>query len=234
MKILAIDTATEVCSVALLNGEQLIEKVEAHSPQASRIVLNLLEALLQESGQDWSNIDQLAFGHGPGSFTGVRVATGLIQGLALGHQLPVTGISTLAAVAYQALQHGPRELPVLAVQDARMAEVYWGCYRMNEQGELENISADTISKPAQIHLPAAGQWLAAGNADIHYSAAISATVLSNSLRPQLDWIEGIRPRASAIAALAARRLSRGKTGRLAAEVQPVYLRNQVAQRPRAK
>lgn len=223
-RILAIDTATEVCSVALLHAGTCVERLEENSPQASRVVLDMLDELLRQTDCSYAEVDVLAFGHGPGSFTGVRVATGLVQGLALGHGLNVIGISTLAAIASNTLkQSGQSNTPVLATLDARMNELYWGCYQSDKEGILQTLTEEKVGRCEDIQLPCDGAWLAAGSAGPVYSAALSSQFRDTGL----TWIEGIAPRASVIAALALQEIENGEQGCKASEVRPVYLRHQV-------
>ena len=125
LKILAIDTSTEACSAALLLGDEVRERFAIAPRRHSELILRMIDELFRETGLTLSSLAGLAFGRGPGSFTGVRIASGVIQGLALGADLGVAPISTLAALAQGALRRtGSRQ--VLSVIDARMSEVYWG------------------------------------------------------------------------------------------------------------
>ena len=225
MNILSIDTATEVCSVAMLTSDGDCEEIfEQDAPQASRVVLDMLQRLFTNTDCGWQDIDLLAFGHGPGSFTGVRVATGLVQGLALGRGLPVMGVSTLAAIAQAALDKEQLDLPVLAALDARMDEIYWGAYRRKGQG-LQCLAADRVGSRSDLVLPEKGAWLAAGNAEAAHAEALAALLAEHDLR----WVADIVPRASVIARLAAERVAAGEQGVSAEAVRPVYLRQKVTQ-----
>lgn len=225
MKILAIDTATEVCSVALGGEGKTLEVFEENAPQASRVILGMIELLFTQAGCRWPDIDMLAFCHGPGSFTGVRVATGLVQGLALGHGLPVMGISTLAVIAHRALEmHGGSPQPVLAVLDARMNEVYWGTYACDRQGFLQALGEDCIGGLESVQLPLMEQgWLVAGNACNSMGEAIAGIRSPGGLQV----MESVYPHAGSLLALTRQRLQQGEQGVDAAQVRPVYLRDQV-------
>ncbi len=230
MNILAIDTATEVCSVALTGDGLQMERFEDSAPQASRIILAMIDDLMQQAGYQWDDIQLLAFGHGPGSFTGVRVATGLIQGLALGQGLPVLGISTLAAIAWAALHdHADKDKdrPVLAALDARMGELYWACYQCNDAGMLTCMTEDALGQADDVYLPRTGHWLAAGNAITSYAGPLEARL--SAANTKIDWLPDITPRALHIAELADQKIALGAKPCTAEQVQPVYLRHRVVQ-----
>ncbi len=231
MTLLAIDTSTEVCSVALWRDALIGESFQQAGAQASRIILGMIDDLFREHALGWDDLDVLAFAHGPGSFTGVRVATGLVQGLALGRNLPVVGISTLAAIAMQAQKSlGANTGSILAVQDARMGELYWGCYRQDKQNNLVCIQQDCLSTPEQLRFEEAGIWYGAGNAYPLYAGEIESAIASSGKNISLQWLSDIFPRASNIAALAHQALQTGRSVSPAAEIEPVYLRNKVTQK----
>jgi len=128
MKILAVDTATQACSAALFIDGETTAEFRLAPREHTQLILPMVESLLQQAAIKIADLDALAFGRGPGSFTGVRIATGIVQGLAFAHNLPVLAISTLASIAQLAgdeHQHNN----VLAGIDARMGEIYWGCYQ---------------------------------------------------------------------------------------------------------
>lgn len=127
MKLLVIDTATEACSAALSIDGKVSSMFELCPQQHSQRILPMVEQLLNEAGVSIQQLDYLGFGRGPGSFTGVRIATGILQGLALGTELPVVGVSTLAAMAQQAITLHDADSVAVAI-DARMEEVYFGCF----------------------------------------------------------------------------------------------------------
>ena len=133
MKLLAIDTATEGCSAALVNDQQLLTRMEVQPRKHAELILPMLDELLSEAGLAISQLDALAFGRGPGAFTGVRIATGVIQGIAFGADLPVVPVSTLRALAQRAFQEY-QHANVLTAFDARMDEVYWASYQLAENG----------------------------------------------------------------------------------------------------
>ena len=132
--LLALDTATEACSVALLHDGRVLSHYEVIPRMHAQRLLPMIKDLLAEAGVALSAVDGIAFGRGPGAFTGVRIAIGVVQGLAFALERPVLPVSTLAVLAQRALrEQGAQQ--VAAAIDARMDEVYWGCYRA-EQGEM--------------------------------------------------------------------------------------------------
>jgi tRNA threonylcarbamoyladenosine biosynthesis protein TsaB len=132
MRLLALDTSTEACSVALLLDGEVYLRFEMTVRGHAELVLPMVEALLGESGIALEDLDGLAFGRGPGAFTGLRIATGVMQGLAFGANLPVAPVSSLAAVAEQV----PAAVgeAILVCNDARMGEVYWGVFGREADG----------------------------------------------------------------------------------------------------
>lgn len=230
MKLLALDTASAQCSVALLLGEELLVREQATARDHARLLLPMVESLLAESGMRLAELDGIAFGRGPGSFTGVRVAAAVTQGLAAGSGLPVRPVSDLHALAAQALRlaaeagddglHGS----VLACMDARMGEVYWGVFE-SVSGELVRESvAEQVTGPELLlqRMPpgccaAAGKGLAAWP-----QIAVSLNLAARHQFPQAE------PHAREIATLAARDLAGGALWLDATLAQPVYLRDQVA------
>jgi tRNA threonylcarbamoyladenosine biosynthesis protein TsaB len=228
MKILALDTATEGCSVALLiNGDVRGRELELGRGHAERI-LPMVEELLAEGGVGLTALDAIAFGRGPGGFTGLRLATSVTQGLAFGAGLPVVPVSDLMALAQRALEAGlAHESPprrVLVCNDARMREVYWACFEQVE-GLARGVGEERVTAPASVAMPAG--WttsvVAAGRGFAAYPQ------LRSQLEPRLAEVhDRMLPRAHEIAVLAAPMLQKG--GAIPAEqAAPVYLRDEVAQ-----
>ena len=170
MRILAIDTATEACSAALWNDGTLSAHFEICPREHTQRILPLVQEVLTESGTTLSELDALAFGRGPGSFTGVRIGIGIAQGLALGAELPMIGVSTLATMA-QGAWRKTGATRVLAAIDARMGEVYWAEYQRDEQGvwhgEVELPAAEDML-PLACYLLAAGKTVAVEKAEPVY------------------------------------------------------------------
>ncbi|TNH93982.1 tRNA (adenosine(37)-N6)-threonylcarbamoyltransferase complex dimerization subunit type 1 TsaB [Aeromonas sobria] len=148
MKILAVDTATEACSAALLVGDTLFSRWEEAPRDHTRKILPMVQAVLEDAGISLSDLDAIAFGRGPGSFTGVRIGISVAQGLAFGVGVPLIGISTLAAMAQGAYRLDGAE-QVLTAIDARMNEVYFGRYELID-GRMQLVGDEVVSDPAAL------------------------------------------------------------------------------------
>ncbi|EZH84978.1 tRNA (adenosine(37)-N6)-threonylcarbamoyltransferase complex dimerization subunit type 1 TsaB [Aeromonas hydrophila] len=148
LKILAVDTATEACSAALLVGEQVFSRWEEAPRDHTRKILPMVQAVLDDAGITLDELDAIAFGRGPGSFTGVRIGIGVAQGLAFGAGVPLIGISTLAAMAQGAHRLDGAE-QVLTAIDARMNEVYFGRYELID-GRMQLVGDEVVSDPAAL------------------------------------------------------------------------------------
>ena len=148
LKILAVDTATEACSAALLVGDKLFSRWEEAPRDHTRKILPMVQAVLDDAGISLSDLDAIAFGRGPGSFTGVRIGIGVAQGLAFGAGVPLIGISTLAAMAQGAYRLDGAE-QVLTAIDARMNEVYFGRYELID-GRMQLVGDEVVSEPAAL------------------------------------------------------------------------------------
>jgi len=217
MKLLVLDTSTEWCSAALwLDGRILARRVLAEQRHSS-LLLPMIDELLRESSLTLRQLDGIGYGAGPGSFTGLRIACAVTQGLAFGADLPVVGVSTLESIAEQT---GATQ--VLTVLDARMAEVYWAAYRRDGAG-WRAVAEPQLALPESVAVPAGGDWVGAGNG----FAALGA-VLRPRLAAALVRIDDtLMPDAAAMAPLAARAFERGE-GTDAALAAPIYLRDKVA------
>ncbi|WP_042011285.1 tRNA (adenosine(37)-N6)-threonylcarbamoyltransferase complex dimerization subunit type 1 TsaB [Aeromonas fluvialis] len=148
LKILAVDTATEACSAALLVGDRQFSRWEEAPRDHTRKILPMVQSLLDEAGISLSDLDAIAFGRGPGSFTGVRIGISVAQGLAFGAGVPLIGISTLAAMAQGAYRLDGAE-QVLTAIDARMNEVYFGRYELID-GRMQLVGNEVVSDPAAL------------------------------------------------------------------------------------
>ncbi|MFQ1996346.1 tRNA (adenosine(37)-N6)-threonylcarbamoyltransferase complex dimerization subunit type 1 TsaB [Aeromonas veronii] len=148
LKILAVDTATEACSAALLVGDKVFSRWEEAPRDHTRKILPMVQALLDEAGITLDKLDAIAFGRGPGSFTGVRIGIGVAQGLAFGAGVPLIGISTLAAMAQGAHRLEGAERVLTAI-DARMDEVYFGHYELID-GRIQLVGEEVVSEPAAL------------------------------------------------------------------------------------
>ncbi|MBJ9976044.1 tRNA (adenosine(37)-N6)-threonylcarbamoyltransferase complex dimerization subunit type 1 TsaB [Pseudomonas sp. S75] len=214
--LLALDTATEACSVALLHDGQTISHYEVIPRQHAQKLLPMIQQLLADAGLALSAVDAIAFGRGPGAFTGVRIAIGVVQGLAFALDRPVLPVSNLAALAQGALrQHGVRQ--VAAAIDARMDEVYWGCYQA-QGDEMRLLLPEQVIAPERVALPEGGSWFGAGTG-WGYGERLGVQVQGSD--PQA------LPHAQDILSLAAHGWARGEA-MAADQAQPVYLRDNVA------
>ncbi|KLV09154.1 hypothetical protein ABT56_02880 [Photobacterium aquae] len=221
-KILAVDTATENCSVALLVGDDVISRCEYAPREHTTKILPMVDEVLAEGGLTLSQLDALAFGRGPGSFTGVRIGIGIAQGLAFGADLPMLGISTLAAMAQGTYRIHQSEQVFTAI-DARMDEIYWGQYLRQADGDWQVIGAEQVIKPATLaeQLGAAeGIWTCAGTGWESYAEALA------SIPAKMEQGTVLYPDSADMVHLAKYALARGET--VAAELaSPVYLRDTV-------
>lgn len=219
--ILAIETSSELASCALLRGESVLSRVSSGVRTHSQSVLPMIQELLAEAGIALRDCDAIAFGSGPGSFTGVRTACGVAQGLAFGAGLPVVPVVTLDAMALAChQQHGAQE--VLAVLDARMGEVYWAQYRFGAAAGPQTLLAPVLSAPAEVQPQ--GAPLACGNGLSAYADIYAASPLAGLMA---QGHAEIMPHAEQIARLAALAFAAGQTV-VAADAQPLYLRNKIA------
>lgn len=218
MKLLAFDTASEWCSAALLiDGAVSFRAVHAGQTH-SRLLAPMLSELLAEAGLSYQQLDGLVYGMGPGSFTGLRIACGVAQGLALGAGLPVLGVSTLEALAEEA---GEGADEVLACLDARMSEVYAGLYRRQGDG-WRAVVGPVVCPPQVAPLPETAACVGAGPGFAAYPALVE--------RMQGRLVETVAdaiPHARAIARLAAPRFLAGEFG-APETAEPLYVRNKVA------
>lgn len=217
MKFLVIDTSTEWCSAALwLDGRILARRMLAGQRHSS-LLLPMVDELLREAGIALRQLDGIGYGAGPGSFTGLRIACAVTQGLAFGADLPVVGVSTLESIAEQA-----DAKQVMTVLDARMAEVYWAVYQRDGTG-WRAIGAPQLALPESVTVPPDGEWVGAGNGFVALG-----DVLRPRLASQLARIDDtLMPDAAAMAPLAAQAFARGE-GMDAALAAPIYLRDKVA------
>lgn len=228
MKILALETSTEACSVALSIGGEVYEKFEIAPSQHSSLLLPMIEALLAETEVSLGQLDGLAFASGPGSFTGLRIAAGVIQGIALGADLPVVPVSTLQALALCAIKEH-QEVDIMAALDARKNEVYWGLYRYNNGGLVELQGKESVCLPDEVSLPDSDGWFGIGPGWTHYSDAL----LLRAGGKLSGWKNEVLPRASYVAQLAVKEFTSGRQVSCESAV-PVYIRDDVAKKKQVK
>ena len=222
MKILALDTTQEYCSVALAVESELYTREELAPRSHTELILAQVEAVLAEAGLLLRQLDALAFGRGPGSFTGLRIAAGVVQGLALGADLPVAPVSSLAAMAQGIYRNNNQTTNICAAFDARIQEVYWGNYQLID-GVMQSVTEEAVSSPDDLYLPDEGTWLAIGSGWAAYPQ------MQERLAGRLSGVMGDTvPLARDMIPAAEQIIANGETVSAEAAI-PVYLRQKVAQ-----
>lgn len=224
--VLAIETATEACSAALLAGDDVFHKFQHQPQQQARLILPMVDALLAEAGLAPDRLDAVAFGCGPGSFTGLRIAAAVTQGIAVVGDLPVLPVSTLAAIA-QGVYRRHGEARVLAAIDARMQEVYWGIYRLNGQGLMTLQEQEHVLPPSQVPAPSDQEgWCGAGSGWLAHADVLRSRMAGQGCAVNRVY-EDVWPDAVDVLTLALPLYEAGK-GLQAAQAIPTYLRDKVA------
>ncbi|QDP72053.1 tRNA (adenosine(37)-N6)-threonylcarbamoyltransferase complex dimerization subunit type 1 TsaB [Legionella israelensis] len=216
MNVLAIDTSTEIASLALKVNHERFTLEEGQQKTHAKLLLPLIDRLLTQADVRVNQLDAIVFGRGPGSFTGLRVACSIAKGLAYAHDIRLVPVSTLAAIAFEARQQSSKDTAVLAVLDARMQEIYWSVYTSSCFQTTEH-----VSPASDIQLPQLYSFILAG---VGFEPYIEA--MPESIREQISEQRLVYPKASAMIELA-------ETGQFAAvsvnEARPVYIRNKVTQ-----
>lgn len=225
-KVLAIDTTTQACSVALSIGNNVSSRFQLASREHTRLLLPMVNALLSEAEITLSELDALAFTRGPGSFTGIRIGFSVVQGLALGGDIPVLPVSSLETLAHTAcrkliIEDSYRLLPMF---DARMDEVYWSVFEWNGVG-LTRLTPDNLSPPETIILPHSDLPLAVIGDGWHYADRIDlfSTIEASTLLPD----------ARDVLTIAMPQIEKGALMAID-EVQPLYLRDKVSWQKRKR
>jgi tRNA threonylcarbamoyladenosine biosynthesis protein TsaB len=222
MNLLAIETATEACSAALLCGDAVRERFVIAPREHTQRLLGMVDELLNEAGISVRQLDGVAFGCGPGAFTGVRVAAAVAQGVAFAADRPVVGVSTLAALAHGAFA-ARQATHILAALDARMGEVYWGAYR--HDGTVPHLLVpECVCRPEAVPVPTSAAWFGVGSGWDEYNAALTARSGASSTA----WQGNVHPHAQDVLYLGRQALRAGHGG-CAETALPVYLRDQVVQ-----
>lgn len=229
--ILALDSSTDACSVALSYNGKITSIFEMAAKSHTQRLLPMVDEILHQSACELNDLDAIAFGRGPGSFTGLRICLGVVQGLAFGLGIPVVPVSTLAAMAagYYRL-HSSEESPLLVALDARMDEIYWGLFQRNSQSLVPDVLApECVMSPATILDNEQIQTLANSLIGVgpgwHYPELSRLSIASLNVN--------VYPHAEDIAHLAQELFARGEYVS-AAEAQPVYLRDQVSWQKRQR
>ncbi len=220
---LAVETSTEACSAALYIDGEIEERYELAPREHTKLILPMIDSLMAEAELKPQQLDGLAFSRGPGSFTGVRISTGIIQGIALGAELPVVPVSTLAAMAHHYLKHSSSDCAFTAM-DARMGEIFWGVYLKNQQGYAELVGEEAVTLAENIVFPQQ-QGVGIGSGWDVYPEQ-----LSSCLAELLQGIEAEHlPRASAIVDLGVMGFKNDQAV-VVEKAMPVYLRDKVAKK----
>lgn len=221
--ILGIETATDACSVAIITPTQSCNLFVIEPQAHAKLLLGMVDQICIQAGVTLKDINAFAFGRGPGSFTGVRIAASVIQGLAFGVHKPVIAVSSLQALAQQAFNVHSYER-IVALLDARMQEIYYGNYKANADGLVTPISEDMLKKPAELVFSTTASCIAVGTGVAPYSAIIKQH------NPNLIIDAAIlHPRAQEIVQLAADLYKRGEVLQ-PNEAVPTYIRNDVAKK----
>lgn len=232
MKILAIETATEACSVALILNDQLSDKLVSRFQLAPRehtkLILPMMDEVLEEANVDLKDLSAIAFSRGPGAFTGLRIASGVAQGVALSVNIPVVAVSTLSALALQAHLLDKTAKIIIAALDARMGEVYWAIFKIQDSNIIlkgeEKVSKPELMLEVALSKPEESITIIGTGWDAYAEALFEEAIPSN-----IRYLKQQYPQADAIAKLAVPLFKEGKA--VAPEnAQPVYIRNKVAEK----
>jgi tRNA threonylcarbamoyladenosine biosynthesis protein TsaB len=223
MKLLAVETSTEACSAALSIDGEVKERFEIAPREHTKLILPMIDSLMAEAELKPQQLDALAFSRGPGSFTGVRISTGIIQGIALGADLPVVPVSTLAALAHHYLKSAKATCAFTAM-DARMGEIFWGVYQKNQQGYAELIGEEAVTLAENVIFPQQ-HGVGIGSGWREYPEQ-----LADCLGKLVDAVEADHlPRASAIVDLGVVGFKNNQAV-VVEKAMPVYLRDKVAKK----
>lgn len=222
MRLLAIETATDACSCALWLDGDCREEFRVAPRRHGELILDMAARLLSHSGMTIAQLDGLAVGRGPGSFTGVRIATGVVQGLAYAAGLAVAPVSSLQAVAQRV--HRTRHVcRALVAFDARMGEVYWGAYATEPGGRMEAAMPELVCSPREVPIPEGEEWLGVGQGWSSYGALLTTRLGCRVRGVEVEHY----PHAEEVALLGEAVFAAGQAVPPAAVV-PAYLREQVA------
>jgi len=222
VKLLGLDTSTEACSAALSIGDEVIERFELVRHDHSARLLPMVRSVLSEAGVTLRQCDAIAFGRGPGSFTALRIGAGVVQGLAFGADLPVLPVSSLAVLA-----EGQDAGHVIAAVDARMDQLYWGCYARGRGGLVAPVIDDQLGSPATVRAPDGPEWRGAGSGWDRYADRLLLALGGRAV----EWRPDQYPHAGALLRLAEDLYRRGGAVD-AAGALPTYLRDDVAKKSR--
>ena len=224
MRLIAIESATDACSAALYIDGEVHQRFKVAPQQHAKLLLPWLSQLLSEAELNPAQLDGLAVGRGPGSFTGVRIGISIVQGIAYARDLPVALVSTLQATAVTAREQQPQQLPMIVALDARMDEIYCGAYSGTADA-VDPLWPETVCPPERL-TPPPGRWHGVGIGFERYRKSLAVALGESLVDTQPDCL----PSAKAVATIGAGLLERGD-GVAAERVQPVYLRDRVTRTP---
>ncbi len=223
MKLLAVETSTEACSAALYIDGNIQEQFALAPREHTKLILPMIDGLMAEAQLTPQQLDGLAFSCGPGSFTGVRIATGIVQGIAFGADLPVVPVSTLAAIAQDFFNQNSIDVSFTAM-DARMGEIFWGVYQKDRQGYARLLNREMVTPAMNIDFPEiAGAGVGSGWAV--YPQELSSRIGSFLLTTDSTKL----PRAAAVVQLGAEGFANDRAVAVE-QAMPVYLRDKVAKK----
>ncbi|MGR8929038.1 MAG: tRNA (adenosine(37)-N6)-threonylcarbamoyltransferase complex dimerization subunit type 1 TsaB [Gammaproteobacteria bacterium] len=224
MKILAVETSTDACSAALFIDGEIRENFQIAPRQHTKLILPMIDALMAQAQLKPRQLDALALSRGPGSFTGVRIATGVVHGIAFGADLPVALVSTLAAIAQDFFNRNDGVEVSYTAMDARMDEIFWGVYRRNELGLASLIGQEAVTPAVEAICPDLAGFGVGSGWNVH------GEVLSVKLGKRLLGVESeIWPHAACIAQIGAYEFANGQAVPVE-RAMPVYLRDKVAKK----
>lgn len=230
MKLLALDTSGDACSAALYLDGVIEQRLELAPRGHAQLILPMMQSLLESAGIALGALDAIAFGRGPGSFTGVRIAVAVAQGAAFGAGRPTVPVSTLAALAQGEFRRSGRRR-VLVALDARMGEVYWGAYEIGAHTLMELVGEELVAPPGAVPRPAGDGWCGVGPGWAAHREGLAQRIGSGLLAVSAEPVCEARD----VALLAAVEAAAGRL--VAAELaRPIYLRERVthpAAQPRA-
>ena len=227
MQLLAIETATESCSAALLKDDEIICLSEIAPRRHNELILSMCDQVLAQAELKLSQLDAIAFGRGPGAFTGVRLAASVTQGIALGQDLPVVPVSSLTALAQGAYEEQQAQ-EVFSCIDARMQEVYYGYYKLGSQNIMQLVGEEHVIAPNLIDVKVSKDCYGVGS-----GWRIYAEILLESINSNIAFEAEQFPQAEYVAKLAKVYFQQGESVS-AVEALPVYLRDNVAEKPKNK
>ena len=227
MQLLAIETATESCSAALLKDDEIICLSEIAPRRHNELILSMCDQVLAQAELKLSQLDAIAFGRGPGAFTGVRLAASVTQGIALGQDLPVVPVSSLTALAQGAYEEQQAQ-EVFSCIDARMQEVYYGYYKLGSKNIMQLVGEEHVIAPSLIDVKVSKDCYGVGS-----GWRIYAEILIESINSKIAFEAEQFPQAEYVAKLAKVYFQQGESVS-AVEALPVYLRDNVAEKPKNK